>query len=179
MKSSTCFWSANYSNSWQLMLCRTTNWLASLFSTRVRKKSFSRQRIYQEIYNTITLRLCILVFFPWQVPIIGDLLWHTVMRYKLWVCLPGSLIHGGPHGGERPGCHREDRTHACERITLPVKKSCWVYPLFSRRKVTSVHCWAQLQWSFYWDTLGMPISPCSCTTDLQRSPRDWIKFVYF
>lgn len=68
MKSSTCFWSANYSNSWQLMLCRTTNWLASLFSTRVRKKSFSRQRIYQEIYNTITLRLCILVFFSMASP---------------------------------------------------------------------------------------------------------------
>lgn len=92
------------------------------------------------------------------------------MCYKFWVCLPGSLIHGGPRGGERLGCHREDRTHACERITLPVKKSCWVYPLFSRRKVTSVHCWLNYNGAFTETRWVCPLVPVAAQQTCREVP---------
>lgn len=74
------------------------------------------------------------------------MLWKSLVSCSLLVCLT-KLTQGAPVEARGPAVMMKTGCmHACERITPSEKKekrkkSCWVYPLFNRPIVTSVHCW--------------------------------------
>lgn len=81
---------------------------------------------------------------PWHA-VISYMLWKSLVSCSLLVCLT-KLTQGAPVEARGPAVMMKTGCmHA--RESLPVKKkkrkkkSCWVYPLFSRPIVTSVHCW--------------------------------------